>query len=123
MHLDHKHVHFTISYQSSFALVMCKLTDYNVHMIKSFRHKGVQSFFESGSKAGIQPSHAPRLRVQLTRLEVSVTPQDMNAPGWKLHQLSGNLAGHWSVTVNGNWRLTFTFEDADAVLVDYQDYH
>lgn len=47
----------------------------------------------------------------------------MNAPGWKLHQLSGNLARHWSVTVNGNWRLTFAFEGTDAVLVDYQDYH
>lgn len=92
-------------------------------MIKSFRHKGLQGFFESGSKAGIQPSHASRLRIQLTRLDVSISPQDMNAPGWKLHQLSGNLADHWSVTVNGNWRLTFTFEDSDAVLVDYQDYH
>ena len=47
----------------------------------------------------------------------------MNVPGWKLHGLSGNLAGHYSVTVNGNWRMTFTFEDSDAVLVDYQDYH
>lgn len=92
-------------------------------MIKSFRHKGIQGFFETGSKAGIQPSHAARLRVQLTRLDDAISPQDMNAPGWKLHPLSGSLAGHWSVTVNGNWRLTFTFEGADAVLVDYQDYH
>ncbi len=92
-------------------------------MIKSFRHKGLQGFFETGSKAGIQPSQASRLRVQLTRLDVSINPQDMNAPGWKLHLLSGSLANHWSVVVNGNWRLTFTFEDGDAVLVDYQDYH
>jgi proteic killer suppression protein len=92
-------------------------------MIKSFRHKGLQGFFETGSKAGIQPSHASRLRVQLTRLDVSTSPQDMNAPGWKLHQLSGSLAGHWTVIVNGNWRLTFAFENTDAVLVDYQDYH
>lgn len=92
-------------------------------MIKSFRHKGLQGFFETGSKAGIQPSHASRLRVQLTRLDVSINPQDMNAPGWKLHLLSGNLSDHWSVVVNGNWRLTFTFEDGDVVLVDYQDYH
>ena len=92
-------------------------------MIKSFRHKGIQGFFDTGSKAGIQPSHAPRLRVQLTRLDASISPQDMNATGWKLHQLSGNLTGHWSVTVNGNWRLTFAFEGTDAVLVDYQDYH
>jgi proteic killer suppression protein len=92
-------------------------------MIKSFRHKGIQGFFENGSKAGIQPSHASRLRVQLTRLDDAISPQDMNAPGWKLHQLTGSLVGHWSVTVNGNWRLTFTFEGTDAVLVDYQDYH
>jgi toxin HigB-1 len=92
-------------------------------MIKSFRHKGIQGFFETGSKAWIQPSHSSRLRVQLTRLDDAISPQDMNAPGWKLHQLTGNLAGHWSVTVNGNWRLTFTFEGTDAVLVDYQDYH
>ena len=90
-------------------------------MIKSFRHKGIQGFFDTGSKAGIQPSHAPRLRVQLTRLDAAISPQDMTAPGWKLHQLSGNLTGHWSV--NGNWRLTFAFEGTDAVLVDYQDYH
>jgi len=104
-------------------LVTCDLTGYSVTMIKSFRHKGAQSFFETGSKAGIQPSHATRLRLQLTRLDDAISPQDMNAPGWKLHPLTGQLAGHWSVTVNGNWRLTFRFEGTDAVLVDYQDYH
>lgn len=92
-------------------------------MVKSFRHKGIQEFFETGSKAGIQPAQASRLRIQLTRLDSSITPQDMNAPGWRLHQLSGNLAGHWAITVSGNWRLTFSFEGTDAVLVDYQDYH
>lgn len=92
-------------------------------MIKSFRHKGIQNFFETGSKAGIQPSQAVRLRIQLTRLDDAVSPKDMDASGWKLHPLSGKLAGHWSVTVNGNWRLTFRFEGEDVVLVDYQDYH
>ena len=92
-------------------------------MIKSFEHKGLQAFFEKGSKAGIQPHHAPRLSRQLVRLDVAKVPEDMNVPGWRLHGLSGNLAGHYSVTVNGNWRMTFTFEDGDAVLVDYQDYH
>ena len=92
-------------------------------MIKTFRHKGIQDFFETGSKAGIQPNHASRLRIQLTRLDDAQCPQDMDAPGWLLHQLTGNLADHWSVTVNGNWCLTFEFEGEDAVLVDYQDYH
>ena len=92
-------------------------------MIKQFRHKGLHAIFEKGSKAGIQPSHAPRLARQLARLDLAHTAEDMNTPGWGLHALSGNLAGHYSVTVNGNWRLTFVFENGDAVLVDYQDYH
>jgi proteic killer suppression protein len=92
-------------------------------MIKMFRHKGLQTFFEKGSKAGIQPSHAPRLRRQLERLELAEGAEDMDAPGWGLHPLVGNLALHYAVTVNGNWRLTFKFEDGHAVLVDYQDYH
>jgi proteic killer suppression protein len=92
-------------------------------MIKSFRHKGIQLFFETGSKAGMQPNHAVRLRLQLTRLDAAICPNDMNASGWKLHRLTGELADHWAITVNGNWRLTFSFEGQDAVLVDYQDYH
>lgn len=92
-------------------------------MIKTFRHKGLQAFFETGSKAGIQPHQALRLSRQLIRLDIAKYPEDMNVPGWKLHALAGDLAGHYSVTVNGNWRMTFTFEGEDAVLVDYQDYH
>ena len=59
----------------------------------------------------------------LTRLDSAARPEDMDAPGWGLHPLRNDLAGHWAVTVSGNWRLTFAFEGADAVLVDYQDYH
>ena len=92
-------------------------------MIKSYRHKGLQAFFEHGSKAGIQASHAPRLARQLARLDQAAQPQRMNLPGWRLHSLQGDLAGHWSVTVNGNWRMTFLFDGVDAILVDYQDYH
>lgn len=92
-------------------------------MIKSFRHKGVEKFFLTGSKAGIQAKHAAKLEVQLTTLNDARTPQNMNVPAWRLHPLSGEFAGHWAVWVNGNWRLTFKFEGEDAVLVDYQDYH
>lgn len=92
-------------------------------MIKSFRHKGIESFFQGGSKAGIQPKHAEKLRNQLFALDNARQAQDMNAPGWRLHRLRGDLAGHWSVDVSGNWRLTFAFEGDDAILVDYQDYH
>lgn len=92
-------------------------------MIKSFDHKGLQAFFETGSKAGIQPHHAPKLARQLARLNAAKVPEDMNLPGWRLHPLVGSLTGHYSVSVNGNWRLTFRFDGGDAVLVDYQDYH
>ncbi|TAL53825.1 type II toxin-antitoxin system RelE/ParE family toxin [Pandoraea sp.] len=98
-------------------------------MIKSFRHKGIAQFFETGSKAGIQAKHAARLRLQLAALNRAKKPEDMAAPGWHLHSLSGKnpkgqaTQGHWSIWVSGNWRLTFTFEGEDAVLVDYQDYH
>ena len=92
-------------------------------MIKSFQHKGLELFFETGSKAGIQPSHADRLVRQLGRLEVSTAPQDMNLPGWNLHQLSGSARGTWAVWVSANWRLTFEFQQTDAVNVNYVDYH
>jgi len=92
-------------------------------MIKSFRHAGLERFFRSGSKAGIQPKHAEKLARQLFALENAIRPRDMSAPGWRLHQLRGEFAGHWSIDVSGNWRLTFTFEGTDAILVDYQDYH
>ncbi|NGZ85701.1 type II toxin-antitoxin system RelE/ParE family toxin [Duganella aceris] len=92
-------------------------------MIRTFKHKGLEAFFKTGSKAGIRPSHASRLRSQLTRLDVCSEIQDMNVAGWRFHALSGGLADHCSVTVSGNWRLTFKFENGDAFLVNYQDYH
>lgn len=91
-------------------------------MIRSFRHKGLQTFFEKGTKAGIQATHASRLGAMLRRLNETTNAQGMNLPGWGLHPLKGDFKGHYSVTVNGNWRMTFTFEGTDAVLVDYQDY-
>lgn len=92
-------------------------------MIKTFRHKGLERFFREGSKAGIQPKHNKRLRLQLGRLDAAKSAADMNLPGWRWHPLTDDLKGHWSVRVDENWRLTFTFEGSDAVLVDYQDYH
>jgi proteic killer suppression protein len=92
-------------------------------VILSYRHKGLKKFAETGSKSGIQPKHAERLGRILTALNVASRAQDMNAPGSGLHALKGTLDGHWAVTVSGNWRLTFAFDEQDAILVDYQDYH
>ena len=92
-------------------------------MIKSFRHDGIERFFRAGSKAGIDPKNAKRLRLQLAQLDAARSAADMNLPGWKWHSLSGDMSGYWAVSVDKNWRLTFTFEGADAVLVDYRDYH
>jgi toxin HigB-1 len=92
-------------------------------VIKSFRHTGIEKFFKTGSKAGIQPKHAAKLSIQLFALNRARSAQDMNAPGWELHALVGELRGHWAIKVNGNWRVTFSFEGEDAILIDYQDYH
>jgi proteic killer suppression protein len=92
-------------------------------VIRSFRHKGLQRFFETGSKAVIQASHAKRLARMLSRLDAANKPRDLNVPGWNLHALTGDLAGHWSLWVSGNWRLTFVFDEEDVILLDYQNYH
>lgn len=92
-------------------------------MIKSFKHKGLALFFETGSKKGILPEHAPKLERILDRLDASISPTDMALPGYRLHQLVGQEKEMWSVTVNGNWRVTFYFEGQNAFLVDYVDYH
>ncbi len=92
-------------------------------MIKNFKHKGLRDFFEKGSKKGIRADHAKRLRLILARLEFSQSPDDMNLPGFKLHKLSGNFLGYYSVFISGNWRVIFQFENSDALNVDYLDYH
>ena len=92
-------------------------------MILTFRHKGLEAFFETGSKAGIQAQHATRLRLQLAKLNAAQNATDMDLPNWRLHPLKDNLVNYWAVWVDKNWRLTFTFDDNNAMLVDYQDYH
>ena len=92
-------------------------------MIQSFKHKGLEKFFLTGSKAGIQPKHAARIEEQLFAINRAKVPADMDFPGWFLHSLHGKLDGHWSVRVSGNWRITFRFNGNDAEVVDYQDYH
>ncbi len=92
-------------------------------MIKSFRHKGLRKFYETGKVSGIQPKHEKRLRMQLVALDTATTSEDMDIPGFKLHELKGSDKGRWSIWVNGNWRITFEFRDGHAYVLDYEDYH
>lgn len=92
-------------------------------MIRSFKHKGLARYFEAGSKSGIQPQYAERLRLILGRLNASAAPEDMDLPGLRLHSLKGARKGAWAVWVSGNWRITFKFVGADAEVVNYEDYH
>lgn len=102
---------------------MCNSIGYTLGMIKTFAHKGLEVFFLTGNTKGIQAKHSRRLAMILDLLDSARTPSDMNFPGSRLHMLKGNLAGLWSVTISGNWRLTFRFHEGDAYIVDYQDYH
>ena len=92
-------------------------------MIKSFSNRGLERFFREGAKKGIRPEHAQRLADTLDRLHAAQNIRDMDFPGARLHQLRGKLKGFWSVTISGNWRLIFLFEDGYALKVDYLDYH
>ena len=92
-------------------------------MIVSFRHKGLKRFYDTGSTVGIQTAHAKRLRFQLAALDTAVSIQDMDIPGFHLHPLKGQRKGTWSISVSGNWRMTFRFEDGNAHIVNYEDYH
>jgi len=91
--------------------------------IKGFRHKGIERFFATGGKSGIQANHANRLRLILGRLNASTSARDMNLPGLDLHELRGARKGTWAVKVSGNWRVTFTCAGKDVDHVDYEDYH
>jgi proteic killer suppression protein len=87
-------------------------------MIKSFKHKGLKDFFESGNKSGVLAHHSKKIQILLTALNLAKDEKDMRAPSWRLHALSGNMKAHCSVSVNGNWRITFMFAEGDVLLVD-----
>jgi toxin HigB-1 len=91
--------------------------------IKTFKHKGLQKFFESGRKTGIQAAYANKIGRILDRLHSATEAKDMNAPGYDFHPLKGKLTGFYSVHVNGNWTIIFQFENGDAKNVDLVDYH
>ncbi len=92
-------------------------------MIKSFKHKGLRKFFETGSVIGIQPGHKDKLSMRLIALDTATCLEDMDIPGWRLHSLKGDLTGLWAIDVSRNWRIVFKFSDGNAYIVDYEDYH
>ena len=92
-------------------------------MIKSFTHKGLERYFETGSTRGIQPRHSRKLRMQLAALNTAKNIEDIDVPGYRLHPLKGNRKGLWSIAVSANWRITFEFADGNVYIVDYEDYH
>lgn len=92
-------------------------------MIKSFRHKGLRTLYETGKTTGVQSSHARKLRMQLSALDSSQVIGDMDVPGFDLHELRGDRKGQWAISVSGNWRVTFEFRDGNAFVLDYEDYH
>ncbi|OUR59819.1 Killer protein [Colwellia sp. 39_35_sub15_T18] len=92
-------------------------------MIKSFKHKGLKKYFQTGSISGIQAKHQRKLRMQLAAIDTAQEIDDINLPGFKLHPLKGNRDEVWSITVNGNWHITFEFIDDNAYILNYEDYH
>jgi toxin HigB-1 len=92
-------------------------------MIVSFRHKGLKLLYETGSARGVIATHKTKLLSILAALDVAADPEELRLPSYKLHMLKGDMKGHWSIWVNGNWRVTFRFVRSDIELVDYQDYH
>lgn len=98
---------------------------YNIYMIKSFKHKGLEKFFLTGSTKGIQAIHAHKLSRILMTMNTMNSLNDLSSPAYRLHPLTGDLKGQWSVTVQANWRVTFEFDEntCNVYIVDYQDYH
>jgi len=92
-------------------------------MITSFIHKGLERFYKTGKTSGIQAKHAKRLRLILSNLDQAESPNDMDMPGLHLHELKEKRKNIWSVSVSGNWRVTFRFIGRDAEIVNYEDYH
>ena len=104
-------------------LARCNLMGYNLCVIRRFTHRGLERFYRTGSKAGIQAKHVDRLRLILSNLDQADSAEQMDLPGLGLHQLKGDRKGTWAVRVSGNWRVTFRFTDGDADIVHYEDYH
>jgi proteic killer suppression protein len=93
-------------------------------MIRSFRHRGLEKYYSTGSTRGLPQDMVARIRRVLSVLDSAAAVEDMDLlPGMRLHPLKGDLAGYWSVSLSGNWRIIFKFENGEANRVDLVDYH
>lgn len=92
-------------------------------MIQTFKQRGLKRLYEHGDRSRLQNDHIERIEDILARLDVAVTPVDLDLPGYRLHALKGDLKGFWSVRVSGNWRIIFRLKDGDAFDVNLIDYH
>jgi proteic killer suppression protein len=92
-------------------------------MIRGFRHRGLRRLHERGDAAGVHATHRKRIVRILGYLDMARIPRDMDFPGLRLHPLTGNLDGFWSVSISGNWRIVFRFEGGHVADVDLVDYH
>ena len=92
-------------------------------MIESFKHKGLEKFYNTGTKKDIQANHANRLQMQLGALNTARCIEDCDLPGYNLHKLKGKRNTIWAISVNGNWRLTFEFKENNIYILNYEDYH
>lgn len=102
---------------------MCTGTRYGVLMIRSFRHRGLKRLYERGDGARVAAEQLPRIQDVLGRLDVAVSPEDLNLPGYRLHRLKGGSAGYWSISISGNWRIIFRVAEGDVFDVNLVDYH
>ena len=92
-------------------------------MIRTFKHRGLERFFKKGDHLGIIAKTEVRTERMLDRLDTVPRPEDMNIPGYKFLPLSGTRKGTYTVTVTGNWRITFRFDGEAVIDVDLEDYH
>lgn len=92
-------------------------------MVKTFRHRGLERMFQSGDASRVRADQVKRIADVLAHLDTALRPADVDLPGYRLHPLKGNQKGYWSVSISGNWRIVFRFEDGDVFDVDLVDYH